>query len=174
MDERFPIVGIGASAGGVEALEGLFRAMPADSGMAFVVVTHLAPKRESMLPEILARDTRMPVLVAEHDQAIRRDHIYVAPADAVLDMKNGRLRVRALTDDRERTPINSFFAALAEDQNAYSIGIVLSGAGNDGTLGIKAIKEHGGLTLAQTTDGSGPRHSGMPASAIASGLVDLA
>ena len=174
MDAPFPIIGVGASAGGVEALESLFRNMPPDLGAGFVIITHLAPGRESMLPEILARDTRMPVLVAEHDQAIRRDHIYVAPADAVLDVKNGRLRVRALTDGRERTPINSFFAALAEDQNAYSIGIVLSGAGNDGTLGIKAIKEHGGLTLAQTTDGSGPRHSGMPASAIASGLVDLA
>src|ERR1043166_3125216 len=109
MDERFPIVGIGASAGGVEALEGLFRAMPTDSGMAFVVVTHLAPKRESMLPEILARDTRMPVLTAEPAQSVRRNHIYVAPADAVLHVQKGCLRLRE-TPDRERTPIDSFFA----------------------------------------------------------------
>jgi two-component system CheB/CheR fusion protein len=174
MDARFPIVGVGASAGGVEALESLFRAMPPDPGMAFVIVTHLAPKRESMLPEILARDTRMPVHIAEHNQPIRRDHVYVAPADTVLDIKNGRLRVRAVEDGRERTPIDSFFAALAEDQSECAIGIVLSGGGSDGTLGIKAIKEHGGLTLAQATDGSGPRHASMPASAIASGLVDLA
>jgi two-component system CheB/CheR fusion protein len=174
MDARFPIVGVGASAGGVEALEYLFKAMPADPSMAFVVITHLAPKRESMLPEILARDTRMPVLVAEHDQLVRADHIYVTPADSVLQIEKGRLRVRAIADGRERTPIDSFFASLAEDQAEYAIGIVLSGAGSDGTLGIKAIKEHGGLTFAQATDHSGPRHSSMPESAIASGLVDLA
>src|SRR5215472_221843 len=174
MDKPFPIVGVGASAGGVEALEYLFKAMPPEPGMAFVIITHLAPKRESMLPEILARDTRMPVLVAEHDQLVRRDHIYVAPADSVLQIEKGRLRLRPISDGRERTPIDSFFAALAEDQAEHAIGIVLSGAGSDGTLGIKAIKEHGGLTLAQATDHSGPRHSSMPASAIASGLVDLA
>src|SRR5215831_614684 len=98
MDDRFPIVGIGASAGGVEALEGLFHAMPAESGMAFVVVTHLAPKRESLLPEILARSTRMPVLTAERDQQVRRDHVYVASADTVLDLDKGRLRIRDVSD----------------------------------------------------------------------------
>jgi len=174
MDRPFPIVGVGASAGGVEALEYLFKAMPPEPGMAFVIVTHLAPKRESMLPEILARDTHMPVLIAENDQIVRPNRVYVAPADAVLDITKGRLGVRAVGDGRERTPIDSFFAALAEDQGEYAIGIVLSGAGSDGTLGIKAIKEHGGLTLAQATDHSGPRHSSMPESAIASGLVDLA
>jgi two-component system, chemotaxis family, CheB/CheR fusion protein len=174
MDKLFPIVGVGASAGGVEALEYLFKVMPPEPGMAFVIVTHQAPKRESMLPEILARDTRMPVLIAEHDQLVLRDHIYVAPADSVLQMEKGRLRLRPISDGRERTPIDSFFAALAEDQGEHAIGIVLSGAGSDGTLGIKAIKEHGGLTLAQATNHSGPRHSSMPASAIASGLVDLA
>jgi two-component system, chemotaxis family, CheB/CheR fusion protein len=174
MDGRFPIVGVGASAGGVEALEYLFKAMPPEPGMAFVIITHLAPKRESMLPEILARDTRMPVLVAEHDQPVRADHIYVAPADSVLQIENGRLRVVPIADGRERTPIDSFFASLAEDQAECAVGIVLSGAGSDGTLGIKAIKEHGGLTLAQATDHSGPRHPSMPESAIASGLVDLA
>jgi two-component system, chemotaxis family, CheB/CheR fusion protein len=174
MDTPFPIVGVGASAGGVEALEHLFKAMPTEPGMAFVVVTHLAPHRESLLPEILARDTCMPVLIAEHDQQIRPNHVYVAPADAVLHISKGRLAVRAMADGHERTPIDSFFAALAEDQGEYAIGVVLSGAGSDGTLGIKAIKEHGGLTLAQATDHSGPRHSSMPESAIASGLVDLA
>jgi two-component system, chemotaxis family, CheB/CheR fusion protein len=114
------------------------------------------------------------VLIAERDQEVRPNHVYVAPADAVLHIEKGRLGVRAIADGRERTPIDSFFAALAEDQGECAIGIVLSGAGSDGTLGIKAIKEHGGLTLAQATDGSGPRHSSMPESAIASGLVDLA
>src|SRR5262249_50539906 len=92
----------------------------------------------------------------------------------VLDISKGRLVVRAMADGHERTPIDSFFAALAEDQGEYAIGIVLSGAGSDGTLGIKAIKEHGGLTLAQATDHSRPRHSSMPETAIASGLGDLA
>src|SRR5262249_54189219 len=174
MDKPFPIVGVGASAGGVEALEYLFKAMPPDPGMAFVIITHLAPKRESMLPEILARDTRMPVLIAERDQEVRPNHVYVASADTVLHIEKGRLGTRALGDGRERTPIDSFFAALAEDQGEYAIGIVLSGAGSDGTLGIKAIKEHGGLTMAQATDHSGPRHASMPESAIASGLVDVA
>jgi len=174
MDKPFPIVGVGASAGGVEALEYLFKAMPPEPGMAFVIITHLAPHRESMLPEILARDTRMPVLIGEHDHPIRPNHVYAAPADKVLGISKGRLVVRAMADGHERTPIDSFFAALAEDQGEYAIGIVLSGAGSDGTLGIKAIKEHGGLTMAQATDHSGPRHSSMPESAIASGLVDLA
>src|SRR5499426_1545017 len=116
MAARFPIVGVGASAGGVEALEHLFKAMPPDPGMAFVVITHLAPKRESMLPEILARDTKMPVRLAVHDQVIERDHVYVAGADAVLNIEKGRLQVRDVADGRERTPIDSFFAALAEDQ----------------------------------------------------------
>jgi two-component system CheB/CheR fusion protein len=173
MDERFPIVGIGASAGGVEALEALFRAMPPDPGVAFVVVTHLAPKRESLLPEILARDTRLPVMPAEHDQPVRANHIYVAAPDTVLDMQKGRLRLRENADGKERTPIDSFFAALAEDQGEHAIGIILSGAGSDGTLGIKAIKEHGGLVLAQGADHSGPKHSGMPDSAIATGIVDI-
>src|SRR5438105_4951188 len=173
MDEHFPIVGIGASAGGVEALEALFRAMPPDPGMAFVVVTHLAPKRESMLPEILARDARIPVMAAENDQPVRRNHVYVASPDTILGMQKGHLRVRENADGQERTPIDSFFAALAEDQGEFAIGIVLSGAGSDGTLGIKAIKEHGGLALAQGADQSGPRHSGMPDSAIASGVVDV-
>src|SRR5262249_56262062 len=94
--------------------------------------------------------------------------------EGVGEIEEGGLRVRAIEEIRERTPIDSFFAALAEDQQEYAIGIVLSGGGSDGTLGIKAIKEHGGLTLAQATDGSGPRHSSMPESAIASCLVDLA
>src|SRR5689334_18952664 len=174
MDTPFPIVGVGASAGGVEALEHLFKAMPTEPGMAFVVVTHLAPHRESLLPEILARDTCMPVLIAEHDQQICPNHVYVAPADAVLHISKGRLAVRAMADCHERTPIDSFFAALAKDQGEYAIGIVLSGSGSDGTLGIKAIKEHGGLTLAQGSDGTAPRHSSMPESAIATGVVDLA
>src|SRR5262249_44761456 len=113
------------------------------------------------------------VMPAEHDHPVRVNHIYVAAPDTVLEMQKGRLRLRENADGRERTPIDSFFAALAEDQGEHAIGIILSGAGSDGTLGIKAIKEHGGLVLAQGADHSGPKHSGMPDSAIATGIVDI-
>src|SRR5438067_11250551 len=129
MDRSFPVVGVGASAGGVEALEYLFKAMPAEPGMAFVIITHLAPKRESMLPEIFARDTRMPVLVAEHDQLVRADHIYVTPADSVLQIENGHLRVLPIADGREGNPIDSFFASFDEYQAEVDIGIVVAVAG---------------------------------------------
>src|SRR5262249_22830606 len=133
MDKPFPIVGVGASAGGVEALEYLFKAMPSDPGMAFVVVTHLAPKRESMLPEILAPAPRLRVGVGDDDRLVRGSHFWGARADAALDTKEGLWRVRAAAEGGEGTPIDSFFAALAEDQAECAVGIVLSGAGSDGT-----------------------------------------
>src|SRR5262249_47715711 len=107
MDKPFPIVGVSASAGGVEALQYLFKAMPPDPGMAFVTITHRAPGRKTIVREILARDPRMPVLIAENDQAVRPNHVYVVPADAVLGIAKGRLGVRAHADGRERTPIDS-------------------------------------------------------------------
>ncbi|MGH7025105.1 MAG: CheR family methyltransferase [Caulobacteraceae bacterium] len=171
----FPIVGVGASAGGVEALEGLFRNVPADVGCAFVVITHLNPERPSLLPEVLARFTGMPVHGAEDAAALKPNEIHVLPADALLEIEDGRLRVRKAASGRgARKPIDVFFGALALDQGEYAVGIVLSGGDGDGTLGVKAIKERGGLTLAQVADGHGPQHPQMPASAIASGMVDLA
>ena len=174
-DQRFPVVGIGASAGGVEALQGLFRAMPADGGMAFVVVTHLGPGRESELPNILAHCTAMPVAPARDGDPVRPDHVHVLPNDAILTIEDGHLRLRPQDPaaPRERQPIDLFFASLAEDQGERAVGVVLSGGGSDGSLGVKAIKEHGGLTLAQGADGTVPRHPSMPASAIATGTVDL-
>lgn len=172
---RIPIVGIGASAGGVEALESLFRVIPADSGLSYVVVTHLGSGQVSMLPEIVGRSTSMPVSAVHDGDTVLLDHVYVLQPDAILTMEGGCLRVRKPNKvQRERNPIDIFFASLAEDQGERAIGIVLSGSGNDGTLGIKAIKEHGGLTLAQGTDGSRPRYPSMPESAIAAGVVDLA
>ena len=172
----FPIVGIGASAGGVEALEALFRPMPAKPGMAFVVVTHLGPRHESMLAEIIARHTAMPAHPIRDGDAVAINHIYVLRQEASLTIAGGRLRLIEPSDmNRERNPIDIFFSALADDQGEAAIGIVLSGGGSDGTLGIKAIKERGGLTLAQVTDRNiAPQFSGMPSTAIASGLVDLA
>jgi two-component system, chemotaxis family, CheB/CheR fusion protein len=169
-----PIVGIGASAGGVEALEQLFRAVPADNGLAFVVVTHLPPDRESLLVEILGRAARMPVVEAKDGERIAAEHVYVLPPSAILTIRGGRLRLRRTGPaDRERAPIDVFFNSLAADQGEHAIGVVLSGSGHDGTLGIKAIKENGGLTIAQGTNVSRPRFTEMPASAVAAGFVDL-
>ena len=169
-----PIVGIGASAGGVEALEQLFRAVPADNGLAFVVITHLPYGRDSMLAEILGRATRMPVVEAKDGERVEAEHVYVLPSGAILTIREGRLRLRRTgAADRERAPIDVFFNSLAEDQNEHAIGVVLSGGGHDGTLGIKAIKENGGLTIAQGSNVSRPRFSEMPLSAVAAGFVDL-
>jgi two-component system CheB/CheR fusion protein len=169
-----PIVGIGASAGGVEALEQFFRAVPPDSGLAFVIVTHLPPDRDSMLSEILRRDTRMAVVNAQDGEKVEANHVYVMPPSAILTIRQGRLRLRHTgASERERAPIDVFFNSLAEDQAERAIGVVLSGGGSDGTLGLKAIKEHGGLTVAQGSNMTRPRFAEMPSSAIASGFVDL-
>ena len=171
----FPIVGIGASAGGVEALEGLFRGLPDRPGLAIVVVTHLSPQRESLLPEIIARFTPLPVLVAADGQEVARDHVYVLPADASIGIAQGRLRLfRPASQARERKPVDIFLSELAADQGEHAVGVILSGGDGDGTLGIKAIKQHGGLAIAQVADGHGPRHPDMPDSAIGTGLVDFA
>ncbi len=172
---RTPAVGIGASAGGIEALERLFRHTPTDTGLAFVIVTHLSPERESLLPEILARFTSMSVNPVRHGAELKPDCIYVLPENALVSLEGGVLQLSKLDPSRrERKPIDIFFAALAVDLGEYAAGVVLSGGDGDGTLGVKAIKERGGLTLAQVADGSGPAHPSMPQSAIATGMIDFA
>src|SRR5207247_1765208 len=162
------------SAGGVEALEQFFKAVPADNGMAFVVVTHLPPNRESMLTQILARAAQMPVVDARDGETVDAEHVYVLPSNAILTIREGRLRLRHTgTADHQRTPIDVFFTSLAQDQGEHAIGIVLSGGGSDGTLGLKTIKENGGLTVAQGANVTRPRFSQMPLSAVAAGFVDL-
>src|SRR6516225_1257083 len=174
MMPSLPIVGIGASAGGVEALEQFFKSVPAANGLAFVILTHLPPDRESMLSEILGRATRMPVVDARDGDKVEAEHVYVLPPSAILTIRGGRLRLRRTgPTDRERAPIDIFFTSLAEDQAEHAIGIVLSGGGHDGTLGLKAIKENGGLTIAQGTNVTRPRFTEMPSSAVAAGIVDL-
>lgn len=173
--EMFPIIGVGASAGGIEALDGLFQGLPEQPGFAIVIVTHLSPERESRLHEVLAGYTNLPVKVATDQQEVEPNQVYVLPADAVLGIEHGRLTItRPPPGRRERKPIDIFFSALAADQGEHAAAVVLSGGDGDGTLGIKAIKERGGMTLAQVADGYGPNHPGMPDSAIASGLVDFA
>jgi two-component system CheB/CheR fusion protein len=171
----FPIVGVGASAGGVEALEGFFQGMPPQPGLAFIVVTHLSPDRESLLHEIIARYTDLSVVVAEHEAEVGPNCVYVLPSDAIISIKAGRLELhKASSSRRERKPIDILFSSLALDCGEYAAAVVLSGGDGDGTLGTKAIKERGGLTLAQIADGHGPRHPSMPDSAIAAGFVDFA
>ena len=171
----FPVVGIGASAGGLRALENFFQPMPPAPGMAFVIITHLAPDRKSLLTEILARHTRLKVEVARDHQPVEKDNVYILPPGAILTIADGLLRLEPVdVVDHQRKPIDIFFSSLARDQGEYAVGVVLSGSGADGVLGVKAIKEHGGVTLAQASDSSGPGFSGMPDSAIASGLVDFA
>lgn len=166
------IVGIGASAGGLEAFKTFFAHMPADNGLAFVLVQHLSPDHDSLLAELIGRSTSMPVLEATHGMRVKARHVYVIPPNATLTIADGVLQVRTPAPPREhRWPINTFFTSLAEDQGDCAICIVLAGTGNDGAQGLRAVKEHGGLALAQ----SGFDHealTGMPANAAATGLVD--
>jgi two-component system CheB/CheR fusion protein len=138
------------------------------------VVTHLSPDRESLLHEIIARYTEMPVHVAEDGMQVEVDNVYVLPANSSSRSRNAGCRSARSGTARERKPIDIFFASLAVDLGELSAGVVLSGGDGDGTLGIKAIKERGGLTLAQVADGFGPKHPSMPDSAISTGLVDFA
>lgn len=172
--QTFPIVAIGASAGGLTPLEAVLGGLPREPTMGVVVVTHLNPDRPSVLPEILARATWMEVVKAEHGQTVEAGRVHVMPPGAILTIRDGRLIIRRPNAERrERNPIDIFFGALATDAGDRAIGIVLSGAGSDGALGLKAIKEHGGITMAQGADHSAPGHSGMPDSAVATGMVDL-
>ena len=167
------VVGIGASAGGLEALEGLFRNFPAQSGLSFVIVTHMAAGVHSSLPEVLARMTPMPVLEAEDGQVLETDHVYVCPPDHLLTLEEGNIRLRAQPSNRQKRPIDVFLSSLAEEWADAAVGVLLSGGGTDGTMGMKTIKERGGFTLAQGSNGTEPMQSGMPDSAVAAGVVDL-
>ena len=169
------IAAIGASAGGIEAFRSFFESMPADSGLGFVVVLHLSADRKSLLAEIIGRWTEMPVAEAGDNDLVEPNRVYVIPPGHIATLQQGRLQLRHLAPDvpREATPIDQFFDSMAADLGEDAIGIVLSGTGHDGALGLKAIKARGGLTLAQGADGSAPQHSGMPNSAIATGAVDL-
>jgi two-component system, chemotaxis family, CheB/CheR fusion protein len=166
------IVGLGASAGGLNAFKTFFENMPATSGMAFVLVQHLSPDHKSMLAEILGKGTALPVCEAEDGFPIAANMVYVIPPNATLTCKDRILRVARPAPPRERRrPIDTFFSSLAEDQGENAVCIVLAGIGSDGTLGLKAIKEHGGLALAQA-DFNHAVMGGMPRSAAATGLID--
>lgn len=169
----FPIVGIGASAGGLAAFEAFFSGMPAetDPGMAFVLVQHLAPDHESLLADLIRRSTRMQVFQVEDGMVVQPNCAYVIPPNHDMAFINGTLQLLAPTAPRgQRLPIDFFFGSLAHDQGERAIGIVLSGTGSDGTHGVRAIKDGGGMVMAQTP--ATTEFDGMPTSAIATGLVD--
>jgi len=167
------IVGIGASAGGFEAFRQFLAHFPAQTGMALVYVQHLDPARKSLLVELLGRLTDIPVLAAEDGAALAPDRVYVIPPDATLTVANGALHLAVPAPAREfRRPIDSFLTSLAEDQGELAVGVILSGGGSDGTKGVRAIKENGGLTLAQASDDDHAM-TGMPGSAAATGQVDF-
>jgi two-component system CheB/CheR fusion protein len=172
---RTAVIGIGASAGGIEAFRVFFEHMPADSGFAFVVILHLPPDRRSLLPEIIGRWTTMPVVEASENCLVEPNHVYLPPSGVVVTLRNGHLHPRRATLDepRQSTPIDMFFDSLGSELGEDAVGIILSGTGSDGALGLKAIKSRGGLTFAQGHDGSAPQHEGMPSSAIATGAVDI-
>ena len=172
-EKPISIVGIGAPAGGLEAIEALFRSMPAETGLGFVIVMHLARGQQSSLSEILRRHTTLPLKDADADDEVLANHIYICPPDHILTVVEGTIHLQERTSDLQRRPIDVFLSSLAEDCSENCVGILLSGGGTDGTLGMKAIKERGGLTLVQGRDGSAPAQSGMPDAAIAAGVVDL-
>ncbi len=165
------IVGIGASAGGLEAFTQMLSALPVDTGMAFVLVQHLAPKHASLLSEILSRTTAMPVMEVHDEPQVKPNCVYVIPPDRNMIVSRGILQLLPREEARgQHRPIDFFFRSLAEDQGDRAVGVILSGTATDGTLGLAEIKAEGGITFAQ--DDTAQQNS-MPHSAIASGCVDF-
>jgi len=166
-----PIVGVGASAGGLEAFQTFLSAAPADAGLAYVLVQHLDPNHESMLADLLGRRTEMPVRQVSDGMNVEPNSVYLIPPNASLSIHDGSLRLSDFSEPRGfRRPIDVFFRSLAQDQGPNAACIVLSGTGADGSEGLRAVKEAGGLTLVQDPDTA--RYDGMPRSAVATGLVD--
>jgi len=167
-----PIVGIGASAGGLAAFKTLFSHMPDDSGMAFVLVPHLDPSHQSLMVELIATQTEMSVCEAQHDMAIQPDHIYIIPPGKYLSLQDGKLQLSTPPQSgRIDTAIDFFLRSLAQDQLEKAIGIILSGTSSHGTLGLQAIKANGGLAMVQHPDSA--EYKSMPQNAIDSGIVDF-
>jgi two-component system, chemotaxis family, CheB/CheR fusion protein len=171
-ESTFRIVGIGASAGGLEAIEQFFRKMPADSGMAFVIVQHLDPARHSSMPEIMSRLTKMPVHIAADGMEVAPNSVYLNPPDKNLGVGNGSLYLQEITESRGlRLPVDFFLRSLAKELGTDAVAIIFSGTGTDGTLGLRAIKAEAGTAFVQ--DPESARYDGMPRSAINTGLADF-
>lgn len=168
----FPVVGIGASAGGLDAFKKLLKAIPEDSGMAYILVQHLDPAHESILTELLQRITKIPVQEITDNVQVAPNHIYIIPSNKLLTATDGILQLSArLPKGQRNLPIDVFFTSLGEVHQDHAIGVVLSGTATDGTLGLKAIKDQGGITFAQEQKSAA--YDGMPQSAIDAGVVDF-
>ena len=171
-ENLFPVVGVGASAGGLEAFKQLLRAIPEKSGLAYILVQHLDPFHESILAEILQKVTNIPVSEITDNVKVVPDHIYIIPSNKILVATDGVLKLdQRPPKPQKNMPIDIFFSSLAEIHQEHAIGIVLSGTGMDGTQGLKAIKDNGGLTFAQELESAA--YDGMPFSAISSNSVDF-
>src|SRR5579863_5223499 len=172
-ESAFPIVGVGASAGGLEAFTQLLEHLPATSGMAYVLIQHLDPTHASQLPEILSRKSAMPVTEIRGETKVEANHVYVIAASENLRIEKGILQplARPLESGVRNMVIDDFFESLALDRGNLAFGIVLSGTASDGTIGLRAIKSEGGITFAQEPGTA--KFDGMPSSAIAAGTVDF-
>ena len=169
--KSLPVVGIGASAGGLEAFTGLLSHLPDDTGLAFVLIQHLDPAHESHLAELLSKASKMPVSEVKGETRVEANHIYVIAPRCNLDISDGVLHAPPRPDSGRNMPIDSFLRALAADRGSKALGVVLSGTASDGTLGLQAIKAAGGITFAQEKRTA--KFDGMPGSAIAAGVVDF-
>jgi two-component system CheB/CheR fusion protein len=166
------IVGVGASAGGLEAFSSMIRVLPPNPGFAIVFVQHLAPQHESALPTLLTSYTAMPVLQVTDGMRVEANHVYVIPPNFQMGVTDGHLQLKPRADDRTQyTPIDSFLTSLAEHAEGRAIAVILSGTASDGAIGVREIKTAGGITFAQTPESA--KYDGMPRAAIATGMVDM-
>jgi two-component system CheB/CheR fusion protein len=168
---NFPVIGIGASAGGLEALNRFFSKVSDDSGMAYIVVVHMAPTQPSILPELLQSVTSIPVSAARDDQFIEPNRVYISIPNKEITIYNGKIQLLDIVKNKITHPIDLFFKSLGQDKGKHAASIILSGTGTDGTLGIKEIKINDGLVLVQSEESAD--YDGMPRSAIKTGLVDM-
>jgi two-component system, chemotaxis family, CheB/CheR fusion protein len=170
--DEVTIVGVGASAGGLEAFSSLVRALPPKPGFAIVLVQHLAPQHESSLPTLLTSYTSMPVMQVTEGMSVEPDRLYVIPPNVQMGMTDGHFHLKPRPDDRTQyTPIDSFLTSLAEHAKGRAIGVILSGTASDGSMGVREIKAGGGITFAQKPETA--KYDGMPRAAIATGMVDM-
>ncbi|MEP7233637.1 MAG: chemotaxis protein CheB, partial [Ginsengibacter sp.] len=167
----FPVVGIGASAGGLEAFKRLIKAIPEKTGMAYILVQHLHPDHSSALPEILQRETVMKVNEISDNVKVQPDEVYIIPANKMLVATDGVLQLSPRPKEQKNMPIDLFLSSLAEVHQSHAIGIVLSGNGVDGTIGLGKIKDQGGITFAQDLESA--TFDSMPQNAIKAGVVDF-
>ena len=170
-ENAFPVIGVGASAGGLDAFKEMVKAIKTDSGMAYIFVQHLAPQYESMLAEILQKSTALPVLEIKNNVQVKPDHIYIIPSNKLLVANDGVLKLSPRIKGEKLNTIDLFFTSLAEIHQKHAIGVILSGTGSDGTAGLKAIKAQGGITVVQ--DENTAAYYGMPQSAITAEVVDF-